>query len=86
MLELFARSNKLISDVIFIIYCVTILLVVFNLLSKKKITKILNTYRDRREKSKIPTWPFFIVLPISMILGIGLHIFILEYIILFSSS
>ncbi|WP_111959229.1 hypothetical protein [Chryseobacterium lathyri] len=74
-IDLFKGIGKNIIKFLYIIYVAVILIIIFKkYYNKVTLNNILN--RNKHKKQYLPTWCYFIILPISMILGIGLYILV----------
>jgi len=74
-IDLFKGLDKNIIKFIYIIYVVVIFVMIFKKYYNKVILHaILNG--NKNNKQYLPTWCYFLILPVSMIFGIGFYILI----------
>jgi len=68
-------NNSKLKIIAFVFYCVLILFSIFyNYHKKSKIEKIIKRYKGSVYNNRIPIWMIFLILPISMFVGVGLYI------------
>jgi len=73
--DLLKGMDKVLVKFLYAFYIITISILVFSkYYNNKKLDKIL--LENKNIKPLLPTWCYFLALPLSMILGIGFYIFI----------
>ena len=76
------RKDGKINLSFFILYFISILaFVTIRYGNKKKVNSLYNRYSQHNLNRKIPTYYFFLILPICIILGVSIYILILKYVI-----
>ncbi|HCA07163.1 hypothetical protein [Chryseobacterium sp.] len=73
-IDLLQGLDKNIVKFIYVIYVATIILIIFKKYYKKAILK--NVLDKNKSKQYLPTWCYFLILPLSMILGVGFYVLI----------
>ena len=75
-----AREDDRINTVFFILYFISILsFVTIKYGNKKKIKRLYKKYSQHKFNRIIPTYCFFLILPICIISGMSIYIIILKY-------
>lgn len=77
LLELLRGDDKWVTKSMYIIYCILILFYNVNRYSKNYIKTINTNYKV----NSVPNWLFFVILPITMVLGIVFYIWIKKSIV-----
>lgn len=76
------RKDGKINLLFFILYFISILAFIsVRYGNKKKVNNLYNRYSQHNLNRKIPTYCFFLILPICIILGVSIYILILKYVI-----
>lgn len=76
------RKDGKINLLFFILYFISILAFIsVRYGNKKKVNSLYNRYSQHNLNRKIPTYYFFLILPICIILGVSIYILILKYVI-----
>ncbi len=80
--DLLVGCSEAVTNGLFFCYLAIILSFMFNWYFKEEeVKKIFTNYKDSATNKLIPTWIFFILLPLCMVIGISLYAFLHKFFI-----